>query len=106
MTKKEIHDALKSDGAKIKAVNFYSLEQLESLYAERFGDVNQPESTDNGPKSDDIDVTAEESPKIHTLMLDHSGWCNELNCSYFQGLYRPVSISEYSILRKYAQKEI
>ena len=38
MTKQEIYDALKADGAKIgKAVNFISKETLEDMYRERFG---------------------------------------------------------------------
>jgi len=104
MTKKEMHDALKADGAKIKAVNFYSLEQLEKLYAERFGDESV--SGNDVPDGKDIVVPAKAESEIHTLVFDHSGWCEELNGSYFQGLYRPSSLAEYSVLRKYAQKEI
>jgi hypothetical protein len=38
MDKNELYNTLKDDGAKLKAINFYTPEQLQEIYDERFGD--------------------------------------------------------------------
>ena len=40
---------------------------------------------------------------IPVLVFKCSGWCNELNKSYTQGIYKPVSRLEYELLKKYAK---
>ena len=106
MNKQNIYDMLKADGAKLKAVNFYSLEQLTATYTERFG--KSPGQPDPPEKSAPSVVQPGGSPtaKIHTLVFDRSGWCEELNTSYFSGVYRPATTKEYLVLRRFAAREI
>ncbi|MDD4817304.1 MAG: hypothetical protein PHI85_04980 [Victivallaceae bacterium] len=108
MTKQEIYDELKSDGAKLKAINFVSEETLADIYFDRFG--RKPEDMDDtavkncSDSSGDNALVCEE--KIRTLKFSESGWCPELGRSYFAGIYRPKTIDEYFILRKYAAREL
>ena len=103
MNKQNIYDELKADGAKLKAVNFYSLEQLNALYLERFG--KSPEKSDKPDKPAQPDKPARPAA-IRTLVFDRSGWCEELHASYFQGVYRPATVNEYLTLRRFAAREI
>lgn len=107
MSKKEIYDVLRSDGAKLKAMNFYTHEQLSNLYTERFGvepDVSINESNDEPVEF--AEIPEERFEKIRTLVFDRGGWCKVLKKSYAQGIYRPATVEEYAELRKYAAKEI
>ena len=108
MTKNELYDALKADGAKMnKGVRFYNVEELRKMYVDRFGvNPDEPEEVPNSHLLSDGDeiqsapVPADE--KIRTLKFAESGWCNELGRSYFCGLYRPKTLAEYRALKKYA----
>lgn len=44
-----------------------------------------------------------DSEKLCVLKFSHSGWCRELNRSYFKGFYRPKNMLEYSALLQYAE---
>ena len=108
MSKKELYDILRSDGAKLKAMNFYTHEQLSNLYSERFGVEPDVSVDDSGDEPDVIEeIPNNDRPeKIRTLVFDRGGWCKVLKKSYAQGIYRPATIEEYTELRKYAAKEI
>lgn len=95
MTKSELYQALKQDGAKLeKPYVKYSIAELQSIYNERFGVTSGATETTVTP------------PEIHTLVFRNGGWCNELNRSYEAGYYRPQNMEEYLALRKYALKEL
>lgn len=117
MTKQELYDALKNDGAKIgKAVNFISRETLETMYRERFGiepgdHAKQPDDpAEEMPNThllnDEEDVPERNVVNIKLLKFVDSGWCESLRKSYFSGLYRPNSVEEYLALRPFASEEI
>ncbi len=132
MTRKEIYKELEDDGAKLKTLRSYNLAKLQELYTERFGyapddkpdesddagiieenhtdDTDEADDTQDDSQDDDESDDAGDAPKpqlqIHTLEFDHSGWCEELKNSYFKGTYRPATVEEYSILRKYAAREV
>ena len=93
MTKEEIFDALKADGAKLtKTAQFISRENLEKMFEERFGYPVQeaaPSGTPVGPE-----------PRL--LRFADSGWCEALGRSYTRGLYRPADAAEYLALKPYA----
>jgi len=40
--------------------------------------------------------------KYPFLTFSRSGWCPELNCSYFQGPFQPKTKEQYEALKKYA----
>ena len=96
MDKTAIYEALRADGARLKAINFYTEEQLSDLYAERFG--NEPEIKR---------ASTEQKPcEVRTLYFAAGGWCAELERSFAQGYYRPASVDEYQALKKYSTKEV
>lgn len=100
MDKNEIYEALKNDGAKLKAVNFYTVEQLQDIYQDRFEHI--PTENNDSPAIDNpADPIYEE---IRTLVFDRGGWCNELNTSYAPGIYRPATVEEFQVLKKYAKE--
>ena len=94
--KKELYELLRADGAKLKAINFYTVEQLRDAYFDRFG----VEYTISG--NNETSETAD--TEIRTLVFDRGGWCNELKTSYAMGIYRPATAEEYAVLKKYASK--
>lgn len=108
--KKELYELLRADGAKLKAINFYTVEQLRDAYFDRFGveyivtgnnedaDENSNTDIDDTGNNEDADV------EIRTLVFDRGGWCNELKNSYAMGIYRPATAEEYAVLKKYASK--
>lgn len=117
MTKQEIYDALKADGAKIvKAVNFISKEVLEDMYRERFGvepgktPKQQEDPEEEVPNThllnDGEDVSDKNVVSIKLLKFIDSGWCEALRKSYFRGLYRPATVQEYLALKPFAAEEI
>lgn len=117
MTKEELYNELKQDGAKLRPIKFYKLETLQSLYDERFG-VPAPaeeEETETLPEDEasyipDYRATAPEPEpevvEIHTLYFTNGGWCNETGTSYQPGYYRPNTVAEYLALRKFAKEEL
>lgn len=106
MDKAKIYDTLREDGARLKAINFYTDEQLKDLYIERFG--NEPDATGQETKQNDenIDNNEPDAVEIHTLFFDCGFWCDDLNQSFAPGYYRPVSIDEYVVLKKYSVREV
>lgn len=125
MTKEEIYEFLKADGAKLsRAVQFISRETLEKMYEERFGcpvpdaappmppqsDQSSGDAPEEAPDSDllhdgdDIPQPPPTSaaPEIHLLRFADSGWCEVLGGSYTRGLYRPASVAEFLALKPYA----
>ena len=128
LTKQEIYDALKDDGARLqRAVNFMNRDELVVLYKERFGidpDVDpdienlaeqtssehmeeQPNSDKLSKGDEDISCENEKTEKtIPLLKFDESGWCSALDRAYSRGLYRPKNADEYIALKKYAAEEI
>ena len=112
MTKQDLYNALKEDGAKLKAINFIKKEELEQIYEERFGKKpDEPQyECEEVPNShllheNDDEPQEPKSAEVHALKFAESGWCNELGKSYFRGVYRPLNFEEYAILRKYASGE-
>lgn len=125
MTRKEMYEALAGEGVTLKSLNSYSLEALQNMYREHFGEPwtapvgsepqGEPEGTEPSLRQDEPAVTPdenegsetqEESVEPRTLEFNHSGWCDELGTSYFQGYYSPKTVQEYLILRKYAEREL
>ena len=134
MDKNEIYEALKNDGAKLKAINFYTIEQLQEIYNDRFEPATNSNSENdedratedhsdhhheepNGDKLNDgegeynYDRATEEKQdaedaeiEIRTLVFDRGGWSNELKSSYAPGIYRPASVEEFLILKEYAKE--
>lgn len=111
LTKQELYDILKDDGARLnRAVNFISREELVEIYKERFG--TDPDANNNDTRNDEQNVDhqndEQETPKkvVALLKFDESGWCTALNKAYSRGLYRPASYEEYLALKKYAAEEI
>lgn len=127
MTKHEIYEALKADGAKLpKAERFMGLDALTEIYTERFGvapgEAVCPEPSDstdaNGEVSDRVsdstdasaapEIEPEEIPEPpkaeepRLLRFDESGWCPALGRSYTRGLYRPATPAEYEALKPFA----
>lgn len=125
MSKEELYDALRADGARLKPANFYSKEALADIYTERFGaapgeqqtppDLSEeantaklyvpgeryPEPTGQKNSANELDDTPEE---IRLLHFAFGGWCEELNCSFSAGYKRCSTIEEYRALKKYATK--
>ena len=96
MTKQEMYDALKADGAKLgRGVNFISKETLEEMYQERLG-MKKAETAKEPEKKQDPGT-----PPV--LYFDHAGWCETLGCSYFIGYFFPQSWAEYNALKPYAK---
>ena len=97
MTKHEIYEALKADGAKLpRAEQFMGLDDLRATYTERFG-----------RSPDDEVIEAAPAPKpaldeIRLLRFIESGWCPALGRSYTRGLYRPATADEYEALKPFA----
>ncbi len=110
INKKELYELLRADGAKLKAINFYTIEQLCDVYFDRFGEIYAPKTdegkSDNAEKSDDENIHADNAAvdEIRTLVFERGGWCNELQTSYAMGIYRPATAEEYAILKQYASK--
>ena len=122
MDKNTLYEVLRADGAKLKAINFYTQEQLRDLYVERFG--SEPDSFDeeintyklnesdeqSGAQQDSDNATPDEqesSPEeIRTVFFDCGFWCDELDRSFAPGYYRPSSVEEYLVLKKYAVREV
>ncbi len=122
MTKREKYDAMKKDGAKLRAFNTLRTEEVDELYRERFGEnqvivqenkVATPPAVRNfrtAQKEDGRGVVLEqnhgngETKKIPPLYFDHGGWCNELGRSFFKGYYRPASWKEYQYLLPHATR--
>ena len=119
INKKELYELLRADGAKLKAMNFYTVEQLCDTYFDRFGVIYTPNvvevdknkksesendvtNTDDACKNAHADNTAVD--EIRTLVFDRGGWCDELQKSYAVGIYRPSTVEEYAILKQYASK--
>lgn len=100
--KKELYELLRADGAKLKAINFYTVEQLRDAYFDRFG----VEYAVTGNNNTDENANADENidSEIRTLVFDRGGWCDELKTSYAMGIYRPATAEEYAVLKKYASK--
>lgn len=132
MTKREYYDALKADGAKLKAFNTMSLDGLAALYVERFGkapdETAPPAAESQKPGQSEEDKAAAEAEKAKAdaeakakaaekkkadpaparfplLHFRNSGWCEALQRSYFRGNYRPVSKEEYEALKPFAASE-
>lgn len=64
MDKNELYNTLKDDGAKLKAINFYTPEQLQEIYNERFGDFNgNPDSATS--TSDSTESTSGSTEEYH-----------------------------------------
>lgn len=114
MTKREKYDAMKKDGAKLRAFNTLRAEEVDQLYRERFGEnqviekeekpAEQPEIRDFRPAVT-APVQTVVAKKIPPLYFDHGGWCNELGRSFFKGYYRPASWKEYQYLLPHAVKQ-
>jgi hypothetical protein len=107
MEKIEIYDVLKEDGARLKPANFYTQEQLEELYVERF---NANPDGDENSTPEDPQATQEQLEEldgtIHTLFFENGGWCEELQKSFAPGYYRPATTDEYIALKKYSLREV
>lgn len=114
INKKELYELLRADGAKLKAMNFYTVEQLSDIYFDRFGviyDAPKPSegNSDDAEKTDSANIHADnadnaDNDEIRTLVFDRGGWCDELQKSYAMGIYRPATIEEYAILKQYSSK--
>ena len=119
MTKDEIYNALKADGAKLtKAARFMTKEVLVSMYEDRFGkspDETSAEKSENAAADEDMRESAENHAlsqsvsdnvdKVKILRFSDSFWCPVLGRSYKRGLYRPANHSEYIALKPFAEKD-
>ncbi len=47
------------------------------------------------------EIKKEKKIAIKPIKFENSGWCDELNKSYFKGVYLPKNEKEYNILSKY-----
>jgi len=132
MNKEELYAALKEDGAKLRAINFYKRDTLKDLYIERFGvDPDAPVPQPDALEQQDMDsaeqedtLPEDEAPvertysreepleptpveiEIHTLYFTGGGWCEETGTSYQPGYYRPKTAFEYLALRRFAAEEL
>ena len=105
MTKHEIYEALKADGAKLpKAERFMSVDDLKAIYTERFG-VSPDEPAKSVPAHRPPSPPSPPVP-IPLLRFIESGWCPALKRSYTRGLYRPKSFAEYQALKPYAEEVV
>lgn len=111
INKKELYELLRADGAKLKAINFYTVEQLCDVYFDRFGVIYNAPKTNEGKSADANDNSDENnhadntaSDEIRTLVFERGGWCDELQKSYAMGIYRPATVEEYVVLKQYASK--
>lgn len=109
MEKTVIYDALKADGAKLRPVNFYSAEQLDDIYLERFGfRFGGADPVPANPSVSEERVSANElcdtADEIRTLYFAFGGWCEELSTSFAPGYRKCRSKEEYQALKKYAAK--
>lgn len=110
MEKRELYDLLIEDGAKLRPMNFYTIEALKETYFERFG-KHPDDDADNNNDDEQQFIPDDEKinngdDEIKTLLFDRGGWCKELKKSYAMGIYRPKDYEEYSILKKYAKAEL
>ena len=112
MTKHEIYEALKADGAKLpKAERFMAVDDLKTIYTERFGvSPDDPAKTDTTSPSASS-VKSVKSVQVHAVHIPllrfiESGWCPALKRSYTRGLYRPKSFAEYRALKPYAEEVV
>ena len=103
MTKHEIYEALKADGAKLpKAERFMSVDDLKAIYEERFGVSPDAPAKQTETKPEPEVPKPVEDRAIHLLRFTESGWCPALNRCYTRGLYRPATFAEYEALKPYA----
>lgn len=122
MTKRELYDTLKADGAKLKAFNTMNVEDLTALYTERFGKSPDESETGNEQSDPPEKTTAKKETKAKIpetkknetdpaparfplLHFCNSGWCEALQRSYYQGDYRPATKEEYEALKPFAASE-
>lgn len=61
-----------------------------------------PESSGKAPESE-LHFALEQLP---ALRFAESGWCEELQRSYFRGVFRPGNRREYEALRPFAAEEL
>ena len=130
MTKHQIYEALKADGAKLpKAERFMALDDLKAIYTERFGvspddpaktDAHSPEEEApnshllrdddpdpaTSPSASSVPSVPDRAVHIPLLRFIESGWCPALKQSYTRGLYRPKSFAEYEALKPYAEEVV
>lgn len=115
MTKHEIYEALKADGAKLpKAERFMALDNLKAIYTERFGvSPDEPAKTDTTSPSASSVMSVKSVPSVPVravpiplLRFIESGWCPALKRSYTRGLYRPKNSAEYQALKPFAEEVV
>ena len=70
-----------------------SLEQITDFFLEKGEELQSIKSEQKQPKR----VT------IKTLIFKNSGWCEELQRSYYTGIYTPKNEKEYNALKKYSE---
>jgi len=109
MKKNELYKALKADGAELPPFNVCKKEDLESMYAQIHGEAIATEAEaepETESEAEEETVPAPVARKMPLLFFTSAGWCNELNTSYFVGMYIPRNEAEYNALRKYADREV
>ena len=113
INKKELYELLRADGAKLKAMNFYTVEQLCDIYFDRFGVIytqniveskKEEQTADDNTPAENIHADNADNDEIRTLVFDRGGWCDELQKSYAMGIYRPATVKEYVVLKQFASK--
>lgn len=96
MNKQQLYDAIIGLGIKdLPHITKIKLAELQALYD---SNVAKNTTTENSNPNSELE--------IKTLVFANSGYCEELKCSYYQGYYRPKTVNEYKILRKFAKEEI
>lgn len=101
MSKRDLYDALKNDGAKLPAYERVNVATLESMYKERFGKEPGNGEGDAGAGGGDKGDRGESIPALH---FSRAGWCEKLNSSYFIGWFSPKSWDEYDALKPFADR--
>lgn len=126
MTKEEIYSELERLGTKpAKACRFCNVDELKAAL-EALGSGNNGDDQNKGKESNagegneggNTDTGSgqqsgegnqeqngdnnEQTETIPVLHFDHSGWCDELKCSYRRGIYNPKDRAEFEALSKYA----
>lgn len=101
MEKKELYSALQDAGVELPEYRRVTQATLQQLYDEHIAGREQQEDAGNAQDTGEKEDERRGNPP--GLYFACSGWCEELQTSYFMGWYAPQTWAEYDALKPYAQ---
>lgn len=101
MEKKELYSALQDAGVELPEYRRVTVATLQQLYDTHIAKQEPQGDAEKEPDAEGTGDRRKGNPP--GLYFAGSGWCEELQCSYFMGFYMPVTWAEYDALKPYAQ---